>query len=311
LGLTFPPTSPGAAAGVRDLRGYGVPARVRSGACAFEDDERARRPRYERQNLRLRLEEGQVLPRGHLFTSSPHIAGLLCLQQADDKPYQIVQVISLQRSFTAFTAPEVFQGNSPTAAADVYAFGYKTTVFLAVFLPYFLCRAFFSVFLWQTLILNLNLRWILWETMARNIPYEGRSIAFIRNAIVKREDRPLLPVIDSYPEGLAACVRASWGQARGGRPRFAELKRAVQDMIDDEPIPEIKTRKRSSMGSVVDMMRGGVSSVVGLITRGNLQSDGSGERKGKASVLLFSLFERAFDVPWACELSSHILLCCN
>ncbi len=100
-----------------------------------------------------------------------------------------LEVISLQRSFTLFTAPEVFRGQVATFAADVYAFG-----------------------------------WILWEIIAREVPHQDKSLQYIRSTLVNKGHRLPIPKIQGYPSGVGACVQAAWGQERKGRPEFAELR---------------------------------------------------------------------------------------
>lgn len=134
-----------------------------------------------------------------------------------------MELISLQRSFTAFTAPEIFLGSSPGTKADVYAFG-----------------------------------WICWEILAREPPLGECSIGFVKDLVVKRQERLPVPDHKQYPKDFAdECITACWAQTPEDRPDFKTLRQAVQRMMQatDDITPEERkavSRRQSAAAAVQD-----------------------------------------------------------
>ncbi|GAB5367139.1 hypothetical protein AAMO2058_001203900 [Amorphochlora amoebiformis] len=151
-----------------------------------------------------------------------------------------LELTSLQRSFTAFTSPEVFIGHPPTRKADVYAFSY-----------------------------------ICWELLSRIPPFENRSLAYIRDFIVaKRKHLPLDESTD-VPGGFYDLVEKMRSYLPDNRPSLDDIYTDLQSLLraeepaadhadeegEDTKDPEasrvarVFERKNTMVGAAVDAVR--------------------------------------------------------
>jgi len=135
-----------------------------------------------------------------------------------------MELTSIQRSFTAFTAPEIFAGETPTKKSDVYSFG-----------------------------------WICWEFLSRTPPFANKDIKYIKEAVRKKK-RPSIPDHDDLPAGFNEMIGMAWSHQPLERPEFEDLKLRVVAMTRSgatplESIDEEKGDEARTSGGVVNMLR--------------------------------------------------------
>jgi len=105
------------------------------------------------------------------------------------------EVILVQRMASAWSAPEVLAGSVATKASDVYSFGV-----------------------------------ICWELMARKVPYEGRDISFIRDAVCKKQERLRMPAQMDIPPAFIEMVEKCWSAQPDERLSFQQIAKILDDL---------------------------------------------------------------------------------
>mmetsp|Transcript_1135 Transcript_1135/g.1589 ORF Transcript_1135/g.1589 Transcript_1135/m.1589 type:complete len:296 (-) Transcript_1135:141-1028(-) len=126
-----------------------------------------------------------------------------------------MELTSLQRSFTAFTAPEIFFSRPPTEASDAYSYGM-----------------------------------ICWEIITRKAPFEDKSIQFLKDNVARRKKRLEIPEeAKDLPSDFVGDMEMCWEHNPKMRPRMSDLKRNL-DRLCEWDTPAI-----SSVASPVSSVR--------------------------------------------------------
>jgi len=136
-----------------------------------------------------------------------------------------MELTSIQRSHTVFTAPEVLSGGAPTIKADAYSFG-----------------------------------WICWEMLSREPPFKDKDMKWVKDAILRKKRMPPIPEHDDLPSGFQGIIRMTWNAEPTERPGFEDMKRRVVIMTrGDTPMDSIDEEKQAQpaeqASGVVSLMR--------------------------------------------------------
>jgi len=180
-----------------------------------------------------------------------------------------MELTSLQRSFTAFTAPEIFFSRPPTEASDAYSYGM-----------------------------------ICWEIMTRKPPYDNKSIQFLKDNVVRRKMQLEIPKeAENLPSEFVADMKACWEHNPKIRPRMADLKRNLDRLCEwdtpaissaTSPVSSIRFEEKSHLAvnshrgeECKEAGRGGVvDTTMGLVRSFFFQSNSSSadyQSHGKSS----------------------------
>jgi serine/threonine protein kinase len=106
------------------------------------------------------------------------------------------EVSAVQRFSTAWSAPEVLQGQPAGKASDVYAFGM-----------------------------------ICYELLTKKIPFESLELKEIRKQVCKLHRRPVLPSrgLPDVPKAFINMIKECWMTDPKDRPSFQEIIELLQD----------------------------------------------------------------------------------
>mmetsp|Transcript_21416 Transcript_21416/g.31835 ORF Transcript_21416/g.31835 Transcript_21416/m.31835 type:complete len:582 (-) Transcript_21416:96-1841(-) len=108
-----------------------------------------------------------------------------------------MELTSLQRCFTGFTAPEMFYGSAPTRSSDMYSFA-----------------------------------WICWEMLSREPPFDGKNIQVIKDFVTSKSSPPKIPKVPSLPKDFHEVMHLAWSHEPKTRPRFSDVKIKMQNSLD-------------------------------------------------------------------------------
>ncbi len=77
---------------------------------------------------------------------------------------------------------------------------------------------------------------ILWELVARQVPYSGMNAVQVSVAVMTKDVRPSIP--EKCPPAYAQLIRACWDRDAAKRPAFPEIVERLQLFIKQASNPE-------------------------------------------------------------------------